>query len=322
LPEEPANRKFKWLEWTLRLIPAVSAVVAIVALLLALAARKKEIACTYLGASKLVSMEPGGVHPDVRMDFRGTPITSLYKLSFRFKNTDAAAIKHEDIREPLNLQFHTGAKLLNSTVEGTSPSGFAVSTALSADGSSATLDFPLLNPGDEIDLAVYLYNSDPFPPSFEGRIVDVKQLLILDTQGGNTAVLPFLHNTAVRKVLSGFLVFLYGLLSLAAFVGIFAVPIGYVRAALWSKNWKVKYDAEDTAWQEARISKLRSGAPSSSFDEDWELRRKRLREKGIPEEPLSFADTLWEMIGTTFVLIATSAIFATTAYLTHVALRS
>jgi hypothetical protein len=329
-------------------------VVAIVALLLALAARKKELTCTYLGASKLVSIDPGGVHPDVRMEFRGVTITSLYKLSFRLKNTGAAAIKRADVSDPITLRFSSGTKLLNTTVERTIPSRFPVSASL--DGTSVLIDFPLLNSGDEADLAVYIYNSAPSEPSFEGRIVDVKQFLISDTQGDNSARLAVLHNTAVREVLYWFLVLLYSGLSIVALAGAFAVPTDYVRGIFWNKNWKAKYDAERSAWRAKEVqeeeaawndwkAKLNAGivvlhkegdegsnaqvkmlpSPRSADIRVYLAKDdpfiKLLKEKGIPQNPFPFAETLWGTIGATFVLLAVSAIFAMTAYLSHVALR-
>jgi len=335
--------RVSWIERTLRIgIPIASAIIAILSLLLTIAARKKELTCVYGGASKLVSIDPGGLNPAVKMEFNGVPISSLYKLTFRLKNTGSAAIKHEDVRDAVGIRFPQKTNLLNANVERTFPPRIPASTSLSPQEERVIIDFPLLNSGDEIDMAVYVYNSEPHLPEFEGRIVDVKQVLETETVDGSGGR-PFpLHNTAVRKILYWVLVPGYCLLAALAVVGAVAIIVGYSKYLSWNKKWGAEYELLMKESARTRRESLRrapaTASPSSDPENDDEDAQvllpgnfptfffrhseltKRLKEKGIPPHPTPFAESFAGMVGGVFVLLGVAALLATTSYLAHLGL--
>src|SRR2546422_9289372 len=74
-------------------MPIIGVSVAAISLLLTVAARKKELTCTLISSTRLVSENLGGVHPDLHVEFRDQPIMFLLKLRFTLWKTGDAALK-------------------------------------------------------------------------------------------------------------------------------------------------------------------------------------------------------------------------------------
>src|SRR6266436_9952160 len=75
------------------LIPTAGVTVAIISVLLSVASRKKELTCTLLNSTRLVSENLGGISPDMRVEFRGQPIYSLFLLTFGLQRDVSAAVR-------------------------------------------------------------------------------------------------------------------------------------------------------------------------------------------------------------------------------------
>src|SRR5258708_17804112 len=91
--EKSAARELRWPRVLQRGVAAVSAMIALASLLFTVAARKKELTCSLFSASSIVTVDPSGIDPDLRIQFRGEPIRTLSKLTFSIKNTGSAAIR-------------------------------------------------------------------------------------------------------------------------------------------------------------------------------------------------------------------------------------
>jgi hypothetical protein len=326
------------------LIPAAGASVAIVSVLLSVAARKKELTCTLLSATRLVSENLGGISPEMRVEFRGQTIYSLSKMTFSLRNTGSAAVRAQDVSEPIHLQFPAGARLLSAAVERTLPLKFAFSAKQVQEAGQVALDFPLLNSGDEAIFSVYVLNSEPERPSFEGRVVDVPQLVYTESASVNGAGADWprwSHST--RTVVRRSLLVLYGALSLAAFsFWAYAVftRLGYM---LWKPKWIKPYaEAEEEAnkkakeeWdqrfevrlkQAANMSRSEAQAylqkPASKELNIIETRRRaleeELRERGIPPKPDQLIEAAF--LSFSLVFLGSAVVFVITVVVVHTAL--
>jgi hypothetical protein len=151
MAEKATSKSFRTLQIFISL---VGIAVAITAALLTIAARKKELTCTQVNSSRLVSENLGGIHPDLHVDFRGQTIFSLTKMTFTLRNTGAAAIKAGDVIESVRLQFPPTTKLMSATLERTFPPDSKFSIAALPESKQVVFDFPLLNAGDEIIFSV------------------------------------------------------------------------------------------------------------------------------------------------------------------------
>jgi len=326
------------------LIPAAGVTVAIVSVLLSVASRKKELTCTLLNSTRLVSENLGGISPDMRVEFRGQPIFSLSKMTFSLRNTGSAAVRSQDVSEPVHLQFPAGAKLLNASVEKTSPLKFSFSTKSFPETSQVELDFPLLNSGDEGIFSVYLLNSDLQRPSFEGRVVDVPQLVYAESLQNTDPNAGWPHwSHATRTIIRWTLLVLYGLLTAGSIGMLLYEIVTRIRDARWKPRWsKLFQDLEkellarenaerDKEWdrvvkESANLNPAekeayrKANAPKYDFD----ARRRRLREeckkRGIPPEPGTITGSLGDFVSFSLVFAGIAVLFAVTAIVVHTAL--
>ncbi len=307
-----------------------------------MAARKKELTCVYLGSQKLVSLDAGGVHPDAKMDFRGQAITSLVKMNFVFRNTGSAAIKAEDVKEPIGLYFPEDVKLLNTFVEKTGPSEFRFEVLILPDQRVVTCQFLLLNSGDEAYLSVYVYNSEPRRPQLKGRIVDLQKLVIVDESNTQTAnPFPLTSSRGVRKILYWALLVFNGVLSLIFLGLVIGGSVSYAGYRSWAREWKEPYDktvkevnAEPEAKRElSELSKEQSQLVPvihmdmhESFLSDVPFHRiamlqQRLKDKGIPKKPNAMFSSWTEYLGATLVFFVFFTLFASTVVFIYLSPR-
>jgi hypothetical protein len=280
------------------LVPIVGLGVAIVSILLAAAARKKELTFVFLGRDKLISLDAGGISSDVKVEYNGKPVMSLTKMRFVIRNTGSSAIKGEDVREPLTLYFSTGTQLLNSAVDRTLPTEFTFQTVADQAARSVTCTFPLLNSGDEAYFSVFALNSTGEIPEVRGRIVDVKEILSEDdSQRQQASPLPFTSSAGTRRVLYwvlfGFNCFAFSLA--AGLTGAFAIQ--FLRIKQWELRWR-----EKLAPDRDEVS------PIEGFYYKAELTR-----RGIPPNPASQYDNWKEFLGGTLVLTVVALLFAGSA---------
>jgi hypothetical protein len=336
-------------------MPIVGVSVAVISLLLTVAARKKELTCTLTSSTRLVSENLGGIHPDLHVEFRDQPITSLSKLSFNFRNTGAAAIKGADVVEPVRLEFPLGTKLLSATVDKTLPQQFNFSATVSPDSRYVLLSFSLLNAGDEAQFSVYVLNSSLQQPIFLGRIVDVSQMVYSDAVGGavttGSAVVPLIRSHPVRSVLRWVLSVVFAALALF-FIGLWIGGIvSYVGYLPWKWKFKKQYDEifteavkrrreelkQQTAVrqnQDASPAEVYYGAGTFIVDdvvlhEGHPVRmasipglNEELSKKGIPEHPRPMVESLWGMAALSISLLSVALLFALTTLIVYQALRT
>jgi hypothetical protein len=338
-------------------MPLVGASIALISLLLANAARKKELTCTLTSSTRLVSENLGGIHPDLHVEFRDQPLTSLSKLNFSLRNTGAAAIKGSDVIEPIRLEFPAGTKLLSATVDRTLPQQFNFSASTSPNDRDVVLGFSLLNAGDEAQFSVYVLNSSLQQPVFIGRIVDVAQMVYSDAVGGDlnttSVVVPRIRSHPVRSLLRWTLSIVFLVIS-GFFVGLWiSGVISYVRYLPWRWKFKTQYDEvfkEAVQRRHEERRKLLNDAGALIKDpvllKELEIEQhfmidevvmhegtpvrmssipglsEDLRKKGIPEHPRPMIETTWGIAAFSVSLLSVASLFALTSLIVYQALRS
>jgi hypothetical protein len=289
------------------LAPIVGTGVAAITLLIGLAARKKELACVYLGSDRLVSLDAGGISAAVKVEYQGLTVTSLTKMRFVVRNTGSVAIKGEDVREPITLYFPKSVQLLNSSVDRTSPARFSFQVISDPKENTVTCNFALLNSGDEAYFSVFAYNSVPNVPEVRGRIVDVKEIQSLDdSQHRQADPFPFTSSIGVRKVLywvllpfNAILCLLWAILSVAAIWS-------YVKYKIWEPKWKTK-------WVEAQSTVIASMKAAGAKAPDYPTAlAQELLKRGVPKRPEPLFDDWKSLLGGTLVFIVLSLLFAGT----------
>lgn len=328
------------------LIPVAGVSVAVASLLLSTAARKKELTCVLLNSTRLVSENLGGISPDMRVEFRGQPIYSLSKMTFALRNTGAAAVRSQDVSEPVRLQFPAGTRLLSAAAERTLPTKFSFLARAVPETGQVQLDFPLLNSGDEAVFSVYLLNSDPERPALEGRVVDVPQLIYTDSGATSATRSSWPHwSHATRTVVRWILIVLYSLLSLAA-AGVWVYEtVTKIRHGIWAPKWEKAYrelreelskrESEELRkkWEQvyAEAGKL-SPADRKAYTEahaprwDFHAGRRRLdeelRARGIPPEPDAITSALSDYVSFSLTFLAVALLFAITVIVVRTALAT
>jgi hypothetical protein len=332
----------------LQIVPLVALGVAIASFVLTVAARKKEITCEYLGSSRLVAVNSSGLPSDVKVEYNGQPVTSLTKLTFLIRNSGAAAIKREDVRDPLKLVFPTQVRVLNATTDRTSPQPFEFQSKVAADSQTVVFDFALLNAGDEANVSVYIINSDPVSPVFIGRIVDVPSLIFATRvdEPANTWSGVRLGSHAVRGTVRWILVLLQSIFALL-FGGLtITAVVSYIQYLPWRRQWSGRYQEVVTAAREEfkrlhprTVRNLNDLMSDSDDDLQFEFERatalemrgihsdrsqfiqEKLREAKIPAQPSPMFESLGGVIGFTISFGGMSAAFTLAAYLSFVSLR-
>jgi hypothetical protein len=307
----------------LKLVPVIALLVAIASFSLTLAFRKKELSCAYLGTVKLVNVDVSSIDPQVRMLYRDESVQSLSQMSFRLRNTGFSSIKSEDVRKPIRLTFPEGVVILSAGIQRTAPQEFAF--AAKRDGQSVMLEFSLLNAGDEAVFYVYIINSEPRIPSFRGRIVDVQQLLFLDSSGGSSeqqatpSEVGFLvRSHSFRTVLYWVLILFNGFWAVLFSIVALAVPVLFVTSLVWRIKWGRRYAVAYAEFERISPKSEDEKPPSKEeLEEEREAesfrlhahppleprhvrRRSRalnafMHKQGIPRKPDASIDSLWTL---------------------------
>ena len=336
-------------------MPIIGVSVAAISLLLTVAARKKELTCTLISSTRLVSENLGEIHPDLDVEFRDQPITSLSKLGFTLRNTGAAAIKGTDVIEPVRLQFPTGTKLLAATVDKTLPQQFNFSATTSPEGRDVLLAFSLLNAGDEAQFSIYVLNSSLQQPVFLGRIVDVAQMVYSYAVGGavNTTsiVVPRIRSHPMRSALRWIMSVVFAALALFL-VGLWISEIvSYLSYLPWRWKFKKQYDEVFAEAVKRRREELKEKAalrrsqealpvelhyaPETFIMDEIVLHEgvpirmstipglnEELRKKGIPEHPGPWVESTWGVAAFSISVLSVALLFALTSLVVYQALRT
>ena len=305
-------------------VPLVSVVIALTSLFLGLSARRKELACVYLGTERLVSVSTNLAPDDLSIKYHGAPVTSLTKMNYVVRNAGATAIKGTDVVDPLELEYPDGTAILRAGVDKTLPSQFSFEAV--QKGNNVLLNFSLLNPGDEVYFAVYVYNSEPRSPVLKGRIVDVHLSQASDVRETQGRPLPFISNSHSRTIVLWALIIVNSAAALAI-LGMWVYAVWLTAAASrWRRHWKGAFLA---AVEELKIS--------DSFEHKWVTNRadqlgwgyvslkgstkKHLKDKGVPEPPISGFDTVTEGLGFSVLLLGLCASFLFTVLYIYTAPR-
>ncbi|HWQ91773.1 MAG TPA: hypothetical protein VN673_08880 [Clostridia bacterium] len=333
---EPAKSK---LSRILQFIPVLAVVVTLTGILITIASRKKELTCEYTGSTRLVAVSSSGLPADVRMDYHGEPVNSLTRLSFVIKNSGAAAIKQEDVRDSVKLVFPANVRVLNAAIDSTAPQWFEFQPKALPDSRTVEFGFPLLNSGDEASISVYIINSEAATPDFRGRIVDVPRFVFVSRTSDDTAAAGqlLISSHAVRLIIHWLLILVQGFIATVfASLAVMAV-VTYIKFLPWRRKWGAKYgeivtklEAEYRQRNAKRVSnfddRFAEGAEHDALMANWRSvppnkLRQKLREANIPKHPdpmlESFFGTLAALIG----FGGLAALFGFTAYLAHIALR-
>jgi hypothetical protein len=252
--------------------------------------RRKEISCTYLGASSIVHIDRGSLQGPLSIFYRDVPVNELFRTSFVIQNTGSSAIKAEDIKEPVQLVFPRGYQLLSPpSLDDTSPHFSASVTADPNNSNILNISFVLLNPGDQMWISANAIHVTDEAPKLIGRIVEVKRIKNVDASKGNSESaepLPHLQNTILRKsIYYSLLIFNFAIS--AFFLVMFVIgQFQFIRLKIWTSKWAdhvnkflnehhkdLKIDVRNSAWDNVLN---RSGIV------------KELRNAGLPKKPSSF----------------------------------
>lgn len=287
------------------LVPIVGTAVAVIGLLIALASRKKELVCAYLGSDRLVSLDAGGISAAVKVEYEGQTVTSLMKMRFVVRNTGSSAIKGEDVREPITLYFPKAVQLLNSLVDRTSPTRFNFQVVLNLADNTVTCNFPLLNSGDEAYFSVFAYNSMPVAPEVRGRIVDVKEIQNLDdSQHRQADPFPYTSSIGVRRVLYWVLVSFNAIQCVSCTILGIAAAWSFLKYKVWKSKWETK-------WAEVQTTLFASLKAAGAKGPDYPIAlAEELLKMGIPKRPGSPYDDWKQFFGGTLVASVLSLLFA------------
>ena len=349
MEEKTPSRLFRALQI---LIPLVGVAVGITGVLLTVAARKKELTCTLVNSTRLVSENLGGIHPDMHVEFHGQAIFSLAKMTFDLRNTAAAAIMAKDVMEPLKLAFPTSTRLMSASVERTFPPDLKFSARAVPGSADVILDFPLLNRGDEAFFSVYVFNSEALRPILAGRIVDVPQLVYSEANvsAARQSMWPF-QSHATRSVIRWVLLSIYCSIYCALallFLGICFGGIGsYLTYLPWKHKWKHLYDEVDKELakanreEKATTTVAKTDKPETEdlitseeayrlqmirghilFHDDGSSKKlvKELKKRGIPPHPNPMFESFWGATAFSALMLSLASICSTTALIVYRAL--
>ncbi len=265
-------------------VPIAGVTVAAISLLLTLGARKKELTSAYLGVEKVVSLDVVGNDPSLKIEYRNQPISSLLKLKYVLRNTGGAAIRAEDIKEPIRLNFPQDVRLLNSVVDRTLPSEFTFTATVIPKENAVECNFLLLNSGDEAFFSVYVYNSTQKKPQLRGRVVDVLRILDTDESANVAAVaFPFISGRSMRKAVY-VLIFLFNSLFIVFFLILTIVSLSeFIRLMSWNRKWKATTNEIE--------ADLKGKVDASSLPGEL---AKALTSKGVPPKPTGALYGTWK----------------------------
>jgi len=108
--------------------------------------------------------------------YDNTELKNLTRFRFILSNTGTKPIVEDDLIEPPMIAFKSGTKILDTEIDAIYPRNLDATVTRVDQDSSVQLEFPLLNPGDNITFSILIadYSGAPFDAS--ARIVGVEEL--------------------------------------------------------------------------------------------------------------------------------------------------
>jgi len=231
--------------------------------------------------------------------------------------------------------------VMSASVERTFPTDLGFTVRMAPGSGDVTLDFPLLNRGDEAFFSVYVFNSQIERPTLAGRIVDVPQLIYSETNVSESRRnrWPF-QSHATRAVVRWVLVVIYCGLTLV-FLGIcVSAIVSFATYLPWKHRWKHVYDEvveelSKSSPREAETGARPDGvvtAPRVFPEEALRLAAmrghlllyddglvKELTKKGIPPHPNPMVESFGGLTGLSALMLSLAAVCSTTALVVYTA---
>lgn len=124
------------------------------------------------GSSIVVS--PTQVVEKLQIEYDGQPVPSVAKSDFVLSNSGRTPIRQSDVVEPVRVAFD-GGQVLDLRITKVLPANLAASLSVDLAKHVATIEFPLLNPGDAVYFST-LVSSTAVAVSASARIVGVSGL--------------------------------------------------------------------------------------------------------------------------------------------------
>ena len=271
--------------------------------------RRKELTFAFLGAENLVHIDRSSLKGSLSIRYQDVPISELYRLSFSVRNSGSSAIREDDIKEPIEINFPKGYVLLDpSTVEETRPQFKIDIERNKLNAQALDLMFPLLNPGDEARFSVDALYIGTEAPFMSGRIVDVRNITNIDlskTKNEQRSPLPFVQNAKLRSTFY-WLVVLYNLV-FGTFCVIYLGAV--IRWFIKLKRWEGKWGSPAAARGDFAIQ-IQKNPPKTTEEyqkmvRDFELAQaNRLAASGAPSKPNSVAENWKDFAAATAAFLA------------------
>ena len=239
--DQPLLPKESLLKRTVPWIAILSFVLTTVTFVINANLRRKELTFTFLGAESVVHIDRTSLKGSLSIRYQDVPISELYRLSFAVRNSGSSAIREDDVKEPLQINFPKGYVLLDpSTVEETRPH-FKITIDRDRSNSQALdVTFLLLNPGDEARFSVDALYVGVEPPSMSGRIVDVRSITNVDlskSKNEQRSPLPFVQNSKLRNTFYWFIVLYNSVLGIFCSIYLGAVIRSFIKVKRWERQW-------------------------------------------------------------------------------------
>lgn len=147
----------------------------------------RAIACYFDPLISPIEIKAGdAIMGDIKILYQDKPIQNLFILRVTIRNTGNMAIRAADIFEPLSFTFADGAEVIRSPrVISSKPSNLryewsVIKNSANSTSDSATLNFDLLNPGDE-QTVEFIYTGNDNVPIVAARIEGISKIETTNT---------------------------------------------------------------------------------------------------------------------------------------------
>jgi len=116
--------------------------------------------------------------PGLEISYAGQPVDELFRITFSVYNSGRTPILEKDVVEPVYIDIPKTAKTIEAKVVSTNPKDLRATATFDKDTSRVAIAFPLLNPGDSINVGV-LTQSSRIDFDAGARIAGIKNLVIV-----------------------------------------------------------------------------------------------------------------------------------------------
>jgi hypothetical protein len=159
----------------------------VVSILLAKAAKPKKSLTYEVISSKTEPIQiDAGIKSDIKISYKGEPVENLYIIDGKIKNTGAESIQESkgDVVEPITFPFPRESKLVvkpEDIVIEVQPPERIVEGKPDKTGSGVSLEFKLLNPGDEVFVR-FIYTGEYYEPEPYANIAGIHEINQIDLE--------------------------------------------------------------------------------------------------------------------------------------------